>query len=201
MTPVPSSCPSVSSLSTTVMDPNMSSWRLKPDGRFPAVTKGWLPPLLATSLLPLFWRLVCCPLRPARMGKLLLLIMPLIELSGTPPFIGNTWLFAFENGSCYHSILAAGVAAPAEATTGASTGGAVATMGVVAAGISSLGNAAEGGTTGGTSGTSLPIVSSGAPGAVGRVYCGVSSSRILTELAHPMVMRSKMRWKSLAILV
>ncbi|KAF5453508.1 hypothetical protein F2P56_028405, partial [Juglans regia] len=74
----------------------MSFWSVSPDGSCPAVTNGRLPLLLSMmSLLPLFWMTVEAwgptPLRPAMMGRLLLLTIPLRSalLSGTPPVSGK----------------------------------------------------------------------------------------------------------------
>lgn len=64
-----------------------------------------LPPL-TTLLFPVFCRTVLelglfrlLPLKPARNGRLLLLTIPLMLFSGTPPVTGKTWLLGVEKGT------------------------------------------------------------------------------------------------------
>lgn len=85
-----------------------------PDGNWPAVTNGWVFPPLVTALLPLFWKVVedwgPMPLRPARNGRLLLLLLmrPLRSwfVSGTAPETGKMLSLGLEKGKPLIWVLA-----------------------------------------------------------------------------------------------
>lgn len=69
----PSPCPSISSSSNTIIDPNMSCWGAPLAGSCPAVTNSWLLSPWTWLSLPVSWITAfgCrrAPLRPAMNGR------------------------------------------------------------------------------------------------------------------------------------